>query len=61
MLSFSVASSVWDSGKLEVVIEFLRAVVLSTWSSTSSNVTCRFLDPTSDSRNGGVGGQHSVF
>lgn len=30
-LSSSVASSVWDSRKLEIIVGFLRAVVLRAW------------------------------
>ena len=60
-LSSSVASSVWDSRKLEIIVGLPRAVVLRAWPSACSNVTCWPSDSTSDCGNSGCRGQHSVF
>lgn len=59
-LSSSVASSVWDSRKLEIIVGFLRAVVLRAWPQPAAIWPADLWTPP-DCQNSGCGGQHSVF
>lgn len=59
-LSSSVASSVWDSRKLEIIVGFLRAVFSERGPQHAAIWPADLWTPP-DCWNSGCGGQHSVF